>query len=37
MTDMYVAKVPDKTILDMLSELKERYGACRKYSGLTVC
>lgn len=25
MTDMYVAKVPDKTILDMLSELKEKY------------
>lgn len=27
MTDMYVAKVPDKTILDMLSELKEKYGS----------
>ncbi len=27
MTDMYVAKIPDKTILDMLSELKEKYGS----------
>lgn len=27
MTDLYVAKVPDKTILDMLSELKEKYGS----------
>ncbi len=27
MTDLYVAKVTDKTILDMLIELKERYGS----------
>lgn len=27
MTDLYVAKVPDKTILDMLTELKEKYGS----------
>jgi hypothetical protein len=27
MTDLYVAKVPDKTILDMLAELKEKYGS----------
>lgn len=26
-TDLYVAKVPDKTILDMLAELKETYGS----------
>ncbi|MCQ1775261.1 hypothetical protein NOI24_28740 [Neorhizobium galegae] len=27
MTDLYVAKVPDKTILEMLTELKEKYGS----------
>ena len=27
MTDLYVAKIPDKTILDMLAELKEKYGS----------
>lgn len=27
MTDLYVAKVPDKTLLDMLAELKEKYGS----------
>ncbi|MBB2697490.1 hypothetical protein EFD56_09815 [Rhizobium phaseoli] len=27
MTDLYVAKVPDKTILDMLAELKKKYGS----------
>ncbi len=26
MTDLYVAKVPDKTLLEMLAELKEKYG-----------
>lgn len=26
-TDLYVAKVPDKTIVDMLIELKEKYGS----------
>uniref|UniRef100_UPI0026261538 hypothetical protein n=1 Tax=uncultured Rhizobium sp. TaxID=155567 RepID=UPI0026261538 len=26
MTELYVAKVPDKTILDMLTDLKQKFG-----------